>query len=197
MTDLELVRTGEVPRPEEICRKLAARMRLTLGFVLYGILLVPVACGAGLIGLLVMLHVGEPRFDETPFPLSWRLPSYAVAFACASVPIISFAKWVKRRRRAAFALVREGDLVEVKVTQAIRSSVDGPHTSARVELPDGALAKLDFFAHTESLTEGAVNPALVLAGADVCLVFVDGDATPAKLRLSPRLRVSSSGTRGS
>jgi hypothetical protein len=199
MTELEVVRASEVPRAAEICRKLAARVRPALGFVVYGALILPFAVpAAGLGPLLAMLYAGSLRFDVTPFPQYWLIPSYVVALTCATLPLIAFGRWVKRLRGEAFALVRDGELVDAKVTQARKMYArGGPLTSARVELPGGAEAALSVSGHPEALTEGAMLPGLARAGADVCLVFLDGTAAPAKLRLNPRVAATPPGARGS
>ena len=182
MTELEIIRAAEVPRPAPVCKKLAWRVRSILGFVVYGCLILPWSVATGIVGLLLMLYPGGLLFDERPLPSIWLIPSYAVGLMAFSLPIIGFGRWVRRLRRNAMALVRDGDLVEVKVTWARRVHArGGPLTSAWVELPGGAKAALSVSGHPEALHEGAVNPGLVLDGARVCLVFVDGYAVPAKL----------------
>jgi hypothetical protein len=183
MTELDIIRAAATPRPAEVCRKLAWRVRSLLGFVVYGLLILPWSFPAGTVGMLIMLYPGMALFDEGRFPLVWLVPTYAVTLACFSLPIIGFVRWVKRLRGEAIELVRDGDLVEVKVTEARRRQArGGPLTSARIELPGGAEAALSVSGHPESLREGALHPGLVLEGANVCLVFLDGHATPAKLR---------------
>jgi hypothetical protein len=196
MTELELVRAADVPRPEEVCRKFAWRGRPLLGLVLCGVFILPLSVWAGTIGLVAMLDAGAARFDETPFPLYWLLPSYAVGLACFGVPIIIYVRSAKRLRGKSLALLRDGVLVDVKVTQANRVAGRSPHTSARVELADGAEATLLVSGHPESLREGVINPGLVLAGDDYCLVFLDGKAALAKVQLRSRLRVASLRGRG-
>ena len=99
-----------------------------------------------------------------------------------SLPIIAFGRWVRRLRRNAKALLRDGDLVEMKVLWARRGHARGASlTSARGVLPGGAKPAFSVSGHPEAQHEGAVNPGLVLDGTRVGLVVVDGSAVPAKL----------------
>jgi hypothetical protein len=183
MTELDIIRAAATPRPATLWRKLAWRVRSALGFVVYGLLILPWSFPAGVVGMLIMLYPGAALFDEAPLPQIWLVPTFAVSLACFSLPIIGFVRWVKRLRGEAVALVRDGYLVDVKVTEARRMRArGGPLTSARIELPGGAEAALSVSGHPESLSEGALLPGLVLDGASACLVFLDGRATPAKLR---------------
>ena len=119
MSDLGELDAAATPRPEELCRRFAAKVEPAAGFVVYGLLYVFGAtwgmCGGALIATVVIVplcHFANVAADSLPVTLItivFSVAGYAWAW-------LFFVRWVRRKRARAAMLIREGELVSATLT---------------------------------------------------------------------------------
>jgi hypothetical protein len=109
--DLWYFETSSVPRPDDVCARYVGLVAPWWGFAAYGFLYFFVAMVAFLAGMLLAIGVKEvlgfADGSTGAQVLAWVFS--VAAFVLSWWP---FARWVKRRRAAAYPLLREGELVD-------------------------------------------------------------------------------------
>jgi hypothetical protein len=179
-TDLDLVRTEAPPRSDAVCRRLASRVDSVFGFIAYGVLWLfaaaMIATGVLFAGIAL---VGAHASKAAGYAV---LVAYAAAFVVAWVP---FGAWVRRRRRAARLLVRDGVLAPAQIDGVLRLFLRGaPFSRVSLAIAPASGTRRGTFSvggHPRELVEGATIDVLVAPGAAYALAFPVGRAVPVRL----------------
>jgi hypothetical protein len=179
MTDLEAIRDAPIPRPEPLCRRYAGRMSPLLGFIGYGVLYFAAVVNTAVLGVLF----GLGSLFPAP-PAGQQQPGWVVGILTAGMVIAflgawwPYVRWARNRRRAHRAVVREGALVEGRVTQARQVWFRGaPIVTGKVAFSVQGrehVVGTSFGGPVTGFVEGAQVPVLALPGARFAAVFPDG-----------------------
>ncbi len=111
MSDLTELRAG---RSDATVQQLAKRIEPTIGFVVYGIVVLFVssfpAVVGGVLGAMGMHFIGFAKEAAAT-----QIVAFALSIACWIAAWIPYVRWARRRRRAARTIVRDGVLCDAIV----------------------------------------------------------------------------------
>lgn len=180
MTVLEQLERTPVPRPSDLCRRLARTIDAPIGFVLYGMLWFFASC----VSASVLLFIGIAIVGDDPGPVAKALVMgmWVSGFVGAWV---LFALWVRRRIGPARRLFREGTLDDASVESVRHMRLRGaPFTLATLVLRGGAhRIELSIGGHPPQVAEGVAIPVLFVADYGYCATFpIDGKVTTASIK---------------